>query len=68
MQKRILFGLVGGLVGLAAKPLVAALLDLSDVMAYALCGFLGFLLACLISIFVDVFSGRWQEADYHQPD
>ena len=68
MQKRLLFGLAGGLVGLAAKPLVNAFLGLGDFLAFALCGLLGILLACLISIFVDVFSGRWEEADYHHSD
>ena len=54
--------------GLAAKPLVNAFLDLGDLLAFVLCGFIGILLACLISIFVDVFSGRWEEADYHRSD
>lgn len=68
MRKRFLFGLVGGLVGMSIKPVVNAFLNLSDVMAFALCGFSGILLASLISICVDVFSGRWRDVDLQSLD
>jgi hypothetical protein len=62
MRKRIMFGAVGALVGMAVAPLVEGSLDLPHSAVFAGLGVIGLVLGSLASLFADVFLDRGLDA------
>lgn len=60
--------MAGAFFGVAVKPVLNSFLELPDPVAYFTFGFAGVMVASLVSIFLDVFSGRLEEADASTSD